>query len=269
MKESREELDPREVVRVDESCLKRVPKNVQQQVEEDIEELHIQLAINNAPKEEEPVKKNKKPLKKITWKLIKSKLAKDKYWGGLISEIDSEVNQNNSRVLASTIVSIITFLFKESKVKTFPKLLDRWPTPGKFFQSLDVNKKFFLSLGKKKRRGGVKMASTVTSNISSILKLFKMVKINENNFIRLKEMKGVKKFYLSQRKKSQKSARDLKKHSMRSSVMKAEGKLCSEESFKAISEFSTGIMEEVIKSKVRIEENKNKRKMMVKKSKYS
>jgi hypothetical protein len=80
-------------------------------------------------------------------------------------------------------------------------------------------------------------------------------------------MKGVKKFYLSQRKKSQKSARDLKKHCMRSSVMKAEGKLCSKESFKAISEFSTEIMAEVVKSKVRIEEKKNKKKLLVKRSK--
>jgi hypothetical protein len=267
MKESNEVVEPREVVRANQSCLKRVPKKIEQQLEEDIEELHIQIALNKDEEDEEPLRKQKKKAQKITWKLIKSKLIKDKYWGDLISEIDLEVNQNNSRVLSSTVVNIITFLFKDSKVKTFSKLLDRWPTPGKFFQSLDVNKKFFLSLGKKKRRGGVKMASTVTSNISSILKLIKMVKINENNFIRLKEMKGVKKFYLNQRKKSQKSARDLKKHCMRSSVMKAEGKLCSEESFKAISEFSTEIMGEVIKSKVRIEEKKNKKRMMVKRSK--
>jgi hypothetical protein len=191
----------------------------------------------------------------INWKLVKSKLIKAKYWADIIQEIDSESNNNNSRMMSSTLVAIICFLMKNLKTKSFTKFTDHYPTPAKFFQSVDINKQFFLSLGKKKTRRGKKMASTVCSNISSILKLLKMVKLNESNYIRLREIKAVKKFYLNQRKKARKAANDLKKHSMRVSVMKAEGKLCSEESFLAISEFTKDTMEEIIKSKVHFREN--------------
>ncbi len=142
--------------------------------------------------------------------------------------------------------------------------MDRWATPGKFFQSLETNKKFFLTLVMRKRKGGVKMASTVCSNICSILKLYSIVKVNEYNFVKLREMKAVKKFYLHQGKRAQKSARDYKKHSMRISVMKAEGKLCPKETFTDVSEFSQKTMEKIIKTKVRFEDNK----MITKNSKY-
>jgi hypothetical protein len=191
----------------------------------------------------------------INWQLIKSKLIKAKYWADLIQEIDSESNNNNSRILSSTLVALISFLMKDLKTKSFTKLTNHYPTPAKFFQSLDINKQFFLTIGKKKTRKGKKMASTVCSNISSILKMLKIVKLNESNYIRLRQIKAVKKFYLNQRKKARKSARDLKKHSMRMSVMKAEGKLCSQESFVAISEFSKTTMEEIIQSKVHFRQN--------------
>ena len=151
----------------------------------------------------------------INWKLVKSKLIKAKYWADIIQEIDSESNNNNSRMMSSTLVAIICFLMKNLKTKSFTKFTDHYPTPAKFFQSVDINKQFFLSLGKKKTRRGKKMASTVCSNISSILKLLKMVKLNESNYIRLREIKAVKKFYLNQRKKARKAANDLKKHSKR------------------------------------------------------
>jgi hypothetical protein len=255
MKESREEVEAREVIRADDLNLKRVPKPMAQQIEEDIEQFHIQLALDQPNEEEEPAKKKQKKTQVINWKLVKSKLIKAKYWADIIQEIDSESNNNNSRMMSSTLVAIICFLMKNLKTKSFTKFTDHYPTPAKFFQSVDINKQFFLSLGKKKTRRGKKMASTVCSNISSILKLLKMVKLNESNYIRLREIKAVKKFYLNQRKKARKAANDLKKHSMRVSVMKAEGKLCSEESFLAISEFTKDTMEEIIKSKVHFREN--------------
>mgnify|MGYP006996228864 FL=1 len=265
MKGSIEELEATDVIRADASNLKRTPKPMVQQVEEDIEEFHIQLALDQPVEEEVQIKKKKKKNPHvINWKLVKSKLIKAKYWADLIQEIDSESNNNNSRLLSSTLLSIITFLMKDLKTKSFTKLTDNYPTPAKFFQSLDINKKFFLTLGQRRKTKGKKMASTVCSNISSILKMLKVVKINESNYIRLRQIKAVKKFYLQQRKKARKSANDLKKHAMRMSVMKAEGKLCSEESFKAISEFTKDTMEDIIKSKVNIKDNR----MVTKTSKF-
>lgn len=255
MKESTEEIEVREVIKADEINLKRVPKPMAQQIEEDIDQFHIQLAVDQPIEGDKPTKKKKKKTRGINWKLVKSKLIKAKYWADIIQEIDSESNNNNSRMMSSTLVSIICFLMKTLKTKSFTKFTDEYPTPAKFFQSVDINKQFFLSLGKKKTRRGKKMASTVCSNISSILKLLKMVKLNESNYIRLRQIKAVKKFYLNQRKKARKAANDLKKHSMRVSVMKDEGKLCSEESFLAISEFTKDTMEEIIKSKVKFKEN--------------
>ncbi len=250
MKESKEEIEAEQVIRADPLNMRRIPKPMQQQIEEEIEEFHIQQAVEEAVEEEPLKRKKKKKSKPINWKLIKSKLIKAKYWADLIQEIDSESNNNNSRLLSSTLVSIIIFLMKDLKTKSFIKLTNHYPTPAKFFQSIDINKQFFLTIGKKKTRKGKKMASTVCSNISCILKLLKIVKLNENNYIRLRQIKEVKKFYLNQRKKARKSDRDLKKHSMRMSVMKAEGKLCSEDKFVAVSEFSKTTMEEIIQSKV-------------------
>ncbi len=257
MKESNEEIEAKEVIRAEEMNLKRTPKPMAQQIEEEVEQFHIQLALDQPVEEEEiPLKKKKKKTQVINWKLVKSKLAKAKYWADLIQEVDSDSNNNNTRLMSSTLVAVVTFLMKELKTKSFTKLTDNYPTPAKFFQSLDINKKFFLTIGTRKRTKGKKMASTVCSNISCILKLLKLVKLNESNYIRLREIKAVKKFYLQQRKKARKSARDLKKHTMRVSVMKAEGKLCSEENFKAISEFTKDTMEEVITSKVQFKKDK-------------
>jgi hypothetical protein len=60
MKESREEVDAREVIRADDLSLKRVPKPMAPQIEEDIEQFHIQLALDQPNEEEEPAKKKKR-----------------------------------------------------------------------------------------------------------------------------------------------------------------------------------------------------------------